>query len=166
MSTPRQINNCQMTHMSNAFEKETFFNKIKRGPHKGFWAIRRRIEYIFAVVSRLGRKPYQPSIQAVHVEINAGDRVRIKSKDEISATLNAWNEYKGCSFIDDMGTYCGTTQTVFKKVRNFVDERDYRMKRVKGLYLLENVYCQGTRVLGSCDRSCFFFWREEWLEKF
>jgi len=27
------------------------------------------------------------------------------------------------------------------------------------------VYCQGTPDLGRCDRSCFYFWREEWLEK-
>jgi hypothetical protein len=25
--------------------------------------------------------------------------------------------------------------------------------------------CQGTKDFGRCDRSCFFFWREEWLEK-
>jgi hypothetical protein len=25
--------------------------------------------------------------------------------------------------------------------------------------------CKGTAEFGTCDRSCFVFWREEWLEK-
>jgi len=27
------------------------------------------------------------------------------------------------------------------------------------------LHCQGTSDYGRCDRSCFYFWREEWLEK-
>ena len=61
--------------------------------------------------------------------------------------------------------YCGTTQRVHKRMERFVDERDLRVKRTKGIILLEGVMCQGTADFGSCDRSCFYFWREEWLEK-
>jgi hypothetical protein len=39
------------------------------------------------------------------------------------------------------------------------------MKQCKGIVILENVFCQGTKDFGACDRTCFFFWREEWLEK-
>jgi hypothetical protein len=31
--------------------------------------------------------------------------------------------------------------------------------------ILDGVICNGTEDFGPCDRSCFFFWREEWLEK-
>jgi hypothetical protein len=50
-------------------------------------------------------------------------------------------------------------------VERFVDERDYRVKKASGVVLLEGSLCQGTELYGPCDRSCFFFWREEWLEK-
>ncbi len=165
MNTHEPVEGCQLTRMPNAFEKIPLTDQFARFLRKIFWAVRRRIEHVLTVVARrLKRYPFTAD-QAPSVEINAGDLVRVRSKDEIEATLNTWNEYKGCAFIDDMWDYCETTQRVFKKVRNFIDERDYRMKRVKGLVILENVYCQGTRVLGKCDRSCFFFWREEWLEK-
>jgi hypothetical protein len=39
------------------------------------------------------------------------------------------------------------------------------MKKVQGVILLENVICSGTPTFGACDRCCFLFWREEWLER-
>jgi hypothetical protein len=101
----------------------------------------------------------------VPVEFNPGDQVLVKSKDQIQATLNSWNELKGCSFLPEMWQYCGTKQRVLKPVKRFVDERDCRVKKLKGVYLLQGVNCQGFELYGECDRACFYFWREEWLEK-
>jgi hypothetical protein len=97
--------------------------------------------------------------------LKPGDRVRVRSELEILATLDSWNELKGCMFMDDQRQYCGTIQQVFKLVERFVDERDYRVKKAKGLVLLESLVCEGTPDYGRCDRACFYFWREEWLEK-
>ena len=95
-----------------------------------------------------------------------GDMVRVKSLEDIKATLNHLGQSRGCAFIADIMTpYCGTVQRVLKPMERFVDERDLRVKRCKGLVLLDGVMCEGTTVFGSCDRSCFMFWREEWLEK-
>lgn len=93
-----------------------------------------------------------------------GQMVRIRSKDEIQATLNLWREMKGCNFMEEMYPYCGTAHTIIRVVERFVDERDYLVKKARGLYLLDGVMCEGTRTYGRCDRACFFFWREEWLE--
>lgn len=98
-------------------------------------------------------------------QLQEGDLVRIRSREEILATLDVWKELKGCAFLDDMWQYCDTDQTVLKRMERFLDERDYKVKKVKGLILLDGVMCQGTPVFGRCDRSCHFFWREEWLEK-
>jgi hypothetical protein len=98
-------------------------------------------------------------------KFKAGDLVRVRTKEEIKSTLNYWGQLKNCRFMSDMSPYCGTTQRVLKTVERFVDERDNRIKKSHGLVLLEGVYCQGTPDFGRCDRSCFFFWREEWLEK-
>ena len=99
------------------------------------------------------------------LNLQPGDLVRVRSKEEILATLDRWNQLRGCSFMPEMSPFCGTTKTVFKPVHRFVDERDRQVKKAKGIVLLEDTICQGTDEFGPCDRSCFFFWREEWLEK-
>jgi hypothetical protein len=103
--------------------------------------------------------------QYITKDLVAGEIVRVRSEDEIRATLDRWNELKGCAFIDEMAEYCGTTQRVFKSVKRFVDERDYQAKKVRGIVLLEGAICNGTAYYGKCDRSCLYFWREEWLER-
>jgi hypothetical protein len=50
-------------------------------------------------------------------------------------------------------------------MERFLDERDYKVKKARGIILLEGVICRGTPVFGRCDRCCYLFWREEWLEK-
>jgi len=97
--------------------------------------------------------------------IERGDFVRVRSKKEIRGTLNWWNQTKGCAFTEEMWEYCGTVHCVFKRVDYFLDERDMGLKRCKRLVLLEGVHCKGTRDFGECDRNCFFFWRDEWLER-
>ncbi len=96
--------------------------------------------------------------------LKPGDWVRVRSREEIQATLNSWKELKGCAFLDEMWQYCDTTQQVLQSMERFLDERDYKVKKCKGIILLKGVLCQGTPVFGRCDRCCHFFWREEWLE--
>jgi hypothetical protein len=110
-----------------------------------------------------GKSSVQPKSQAV--PLAAGDAVRVRSEEEIRATLNAWNELKGCMFMDAQRQYCGTSQRVLKPVERFVDERDYRVKKARGLILLDGLICEGTPDYGRCDRACFYFWREEWVER-
>lgn len=106
-----------------------------------------------------------PATNSTTTSLKAGDLVRVRSREEIEATLSEWKELKGCMFMLEMWQYCGTTQRVLKPVERFVDERDLRVKKCKGIVLLEGVICQGTAYSEGCDHSCFFFWREEWLEK-
>jgi hypothetical protein len=50
-------------------------------------------------------------------------------------------------------------------VRRFVDERDYRVKKARNIYLLDGAMCKGAAPFGPCDRGCLYFWRGEWLER-
>jgi hypothetical protein len=105
------------------------------------------------------------SMDLTREDLKPGEWVRVRSREEIEATLNPWKEMKGCAVLADMWQYCGTNQKVLKSMRRFLDERDYQVKKCRGIVLLEGVICQGTPVFGQCDRCCHFFWREEWLEK-
>jgi hypothetical protein len=111
------------------------------------------------------RKPTAPDEALVATNLQPGDVVRVRGKEGIEATLDHWHQFKGCGFMAEMEEYCGTTQRILKRMERFVDERDLRVKRTKGIVFLEGVICKGTADFGSCDRSCYFFWREEWLEK-
>lgn len=99
------------------------------------------------------------------VPLADGDLVRVRSRKEILSTLDPFKELKGCAFLPNMNQYCETEHRVLKVMRTFLDERDYKVKKVRGVVLLDDVICQGTPAFGSCDRCCFLFWREEWLEK-
>jgi hypothetical protein len=112
----------------------------------------------------LGRDT-RPETTIASVGLQAGDQVRVRSREEIDATLNHWRQLKGCTFMPEMARYCDTTQRVLKRMERFVDERDLRVKRVKGIVLLEGLSCEGTAEFGRCDRGCLCFWREEWLER-
>jgi hypothetical protein len=127
---------------------------------------KRKLKRLTNRLRNAGSGTAEPARQNVQTaKLQPGNLVRVRRREEIEATLDSWQELKGCAVMEDMWQYCGTTQRVFKRVERFVDERDYRVKRASGLVLLENIFCQGTTVYGRCDRSCFFFWREEWLEK-
>ncbi|MFX0134315.1 MAG: hypothetical protein ACFFDN_11790 [Candidatus Hodarchaeota archaeon] len=133
-------------------------NRLKR-------IVKRRIRYIRNMLKEQFSKNSKPKSKHAKIQLKAGDLVRIRSREEIQKTLNRWNQLKGCAFMEEMWHYCGTTQRVRKPVRVFLDERNYLVRRSNHIFILENVICEGTIDFGPCDRSCFFFWREEWLEK-
>lgn len=101
----------------------------------------------------------------LELRLQAEDWVRVRSREDIEATLDRWKELKGCAFLENMWQYCGTTQQVLLPMERFLDERDYKVKKVKGVVLLKDNICRGTPVFGRCDRCCHLFWRGEWLEK-
>jgi hypothetical protein len=119
-------------------------------------------------LSRITGRPERPTTRPTSSSaghLKAGDWVRVRPRAEIDATLNHWRQLRGCTFMPEMDQYCGTTQRVLKPLERFVDERDLRVKSSKGIVLLDGVICQGTADFGRCDRCCYMFWREEWLEK-
>lgn len=128
--------------------------------------VRRRLRYLSIVARKLVRTRHVLSATATEKSaLQPGDRVRVRSRDEVLDTLDGGGMLEGCGFMEEMSRFCGTQQTVLKQMRQFLDETDYRVKRVRGrTYLLEGVMCAGTANWGPCDRSCFYFWREEWLE--
>ena len=119
----------------------------------------------FCELTGRGTKPLVPLADVASAPLQAGDLVRVRPLNDIEATLNQWRQLKGCTFMPEMAGYCGTTQRVLKPMKRFVDERDLRVKKSNGIILLEGVMCKGTAEFGSCDRSCFVFWRQEWLQK-
>jgi hypothetical protein len=123
---------------------------------------RRRMRYLHW---RAGSSPVPAAALPPDPAFEAGELVRVRGREEIMATLDPGQKLRGCGFLEEMAPYCGTTQRVLKPVRQFVDERDLRMKKARGIYLLEGAMCHGAAPFGECDRGCLYFWRGEWLER-
>jgi hypothetical protein len=125
---------------------------------------KRRLRYVQNTIHEVLRSSPEGPVNRKE-EIQPGDVVFVLPREEIRKTLNRWNGLRGCVFMEEMWVFCGTKQRVLKRVNTFLDERDYKMKKCKGIVILDGVLCSGTTDFGTCDRSCFFFWREEWLKK-
>jgi hypothetical protein len=173
------LNGCQIPCLPKIAEGKAHFDpqpmdkRIKRALARPWnYHVKRYLKRFITFINKLSNNERKSGTTVVQneekptvVHLQAGDRVRVKSLEEIQSTLNRFKELKGCAFLEDMKQYCNTDQRVFKVLERFLDERDYQVKRAKGIVLLEGVFCQGTPVFGRCDRSCLSFWREEWLEK-
>ena len=107
----------------------------------------------------------KPDPRDVELDLQPGDLVRVKSKEEIIATLNAKNRNRGLSFDAEMLRYCGTTAQVKAKVNRLIDEEEGTMIKIsRDCYILEGVVCKAD-FHRFCTRSIYPYWRSVWLEK-
>jgi len=160
---------CQMFSLPQMAISLGKFDILCQKRHRLKRICKRRWNYLINFIARLANGKMKLSNKQMHesrnTKLHAGDLVRVRSKEEIVSTLNSWDQLKRCAFMEEMWPYCGTKQRVLKRVEKFLDERDYLIKKCNGIVILENLLCEGTKDFGPCDRACFYFWREEWLEK-
>jgi hypothetical protein len=100
--------------------------------------------------------------------LKPGDLVRVKSHEEILATLDTRLYNRGLYFDAELVPYCGKTFRVGGCVERFVDERTGRMRRMKTpAVILDGVICKslysGRRMF--CPRAIHLWCREIWLER-
>ncbi|MGK5173603.1 hypothetical protein [Geodermatophilus sp. CPCC 205761] len=109
-----------------------------------------------------GRLEKTPSIT---LGLQPGDRVRIRSREEIRATLDRSARNRGLSFDVEQVPYCGQTRRVQRVVSRIIDEWTGRMLELPGRCLvLDGVVCRGI-FHGLCQRQTDSYWREAWLDR-
>jgi hypothetical protein len=137
------------------------FNKFQRANQKFFpriLLIRGAATYPFIAGT-------QSKTPAERLGLQPGDWVRIKSKENIVATLDTKARNRGLSFDGEMLAYCGTETRVLSRVDRIVDEKTGRMLRLPNdCVILDGVICKGT-YNHFCPRSIYPYWREIWLER-
>ncbi len=100
-----------------------------------------------------------------HTDLQPGELVRIKSKEEILQTLNKDLLNRGMGFEEEMSRYCGREARVLRRVDRCIDEKTGRLLRMKNpCIVLEDTICSGA-YNANCPRSIYSFWREIWLER-
>jgi hypothetical protein len=102
---------------------------------------------------------------AEKLDLQPGEWVRVKSLEQISATLKPDNCNRGLSFDTEMLKYCGRTAQVLRRVDHIIDELSGQMLTMKTpCIVLADVTCTSD-YHRSCPRGIYPYWREIWLER-
>ena len=104
--------------------------------------------------------PYEP------LNLQPGDLVEVRSKEEIRATLDDDQRNRGLWFDEEMARLCGKRGRVLHRVERLIDEKSGRMLRVrKDLFVVDGMLgCEGI-YHSLCTRSVIGMLREAWLRR-
>ena len=99
------------------------------------------------------------------LDLQPGELVRIKSREEILATLDTRLLNRGLGFDVEMSRFCGRIGPGEGPGDRCVDERSGRMLTMKNpCIILEDIVCEGA-FSANCPREYVCWWREIWLER-
>jgi hypothetical protein len=99
------------------------------------------------------------------LDLQPGELVEVKSKEEIFATLDQGGANRGLRFDGEMLRYCGQRARVLRRVDHIIDEKTGKMLRLPGdCIILEGVICAAD-YHQFCPRSIYPYWREIWLRR-
>jgi hypothetical protein len=97
--------------------------------------------------------------------LQPGELVRIRSREEILATLDRDLLNRGMGFDAEMSRFCGRVARVKARAHRCVDEKSGRMLTMKNpCIILEDIVCEGA-YSANCPREFVCWWREVWLER-
>ncbi|RME24554.1 MAG: GNAT family N-acetyltransferase, partial [Deltaproteobacteria bacterium] len=108
-----------------------------------------------------------PLKTAAPLGLVAGERVRVRTGDEIRATLTH-GRTGGVYYIPEvMDRFAGREFIVDRPVERFYDERSREVRRIRHAVLLRDVLCDGSQIHddAGCQRACPVFWHESWLAR-
>lgn len=99
------------------------------------------------------------------LSLAVGERVQVKSVEEIRDTLNVEQRNRGLYFDKEMQPYCNKAYQVGARVTQIIEEKTGRMMQLPGdCLILEGVICTG-RYHWNCPRASPSYWREIWLRR-
>ena len=144
----------------------------------GHDTVRRPFRWLYdRVVSLWGGVPFPRQRGAVPLgrptpyvtlDLEPGELVRVKSYEDILATIDKDNKNRGLFFDAEMVPFCGKMFRVKARVSQFIGESTGRMVTLKTpAVMLENVWCRScySDRRMHCPRSIHSWWREEWLTR-
>jgi hypothetical protein len=100
--------------------------------------------------------------------LQPGERVRVRSHEEIRKTISTGNKNRGMWYDHEMVKFSGHEYRVSHRVDKIIDEVSGKMLLMKQpCVVLDKVWCTaeytGSRLL--CRRAVTTYWRENWLER-
>jgi hypothetical protein len=99
------------------------------------------------------------------LNLQPGELVEVRSKEEIMATLDKDQKNRGLWFDSEMLPYCGGIYRVLRRVHRIVDEKTRKLVNMKNpCIVLEGVVCKSD-YHRLCPRAIYPYWRESWLKR-
>jgi len=117
---------------------------------------------------RLGKITRGVKTPSAKLDVQPGELVKIRSYEEILATIDEDGFNRGMSFDAEMVPFCGGTYRVLDRVNQIINEKTGKMQHMKNdCIILENVVCRAcySKHRRFCPRSIYPYWREIWLER-
>jgi hypothetical protein len=102
---------------------------------------------------------------SAELNLQPGEFVQVKSRQEIFATLDKKNRNRGLLFDSEMLKYCGGTFRVLKRVNQIVDEKNGKMLRMKSSCIILDGSACAADYHKLCPRAIYHYWREGWLRR-
>lgn len=102
------------------------------------------------------------------LNLEPGELIQVRSKEEIMHTVNENRRNRGLSFDVEMVRFCGRTFRVLRRVERIIDEKTGRMIRPhNACIILDGVTCSGCLSTNRlfCPRSLYPYWHEVWLKR-
>jgi len=102
------------------------------------------------------------------LDLQPGELVQIKTKEEIARTLTKEGRNKGLWFDREMMVHCGETFRVRRRITRFINDQDGKMIELKtDCVTLDGCVCSGNHSLSRwfCGRAIYPYWRETWLRR-
>lgn len=158
---------CQFKHIHEMAEDPSAYVSFIEFVRKTLSKIKKNLRFLHSYLTDTEGTAGLPVTGSRNIQINPGDLVRVRPKEEIEGMLDYRGTYKGCPFIEGMYAHCGQTYKVLKNASYFYDELKEKLCKCKDLVVLDGTICYGKQKLYStkCDLLCCFFWHKEWLEK-
>jgi hypothetical protein len=93
------------------------------------------------------------------LNLQPGDLVEIRSREEILGTLDTQHKNRGLTFEYEMLDSCGRRFKVARRVDRILIETTGMMRTIRDTVVLEGLRCH------ACPRANPFYWREIWLRR-
>jgi hypothetical protein len=123
-----------------------------------FQSVRKGVQY-----PHVQALPAAPS--SGELNLQPGEFVQVKSRQDIFATLDKKNRNRGLLFDSEMLKYCGGTFRVLKRVNQIVDEKNGKMLRMKSSCIILDGSACAADYHKLCPRAIYHYWREGWLRR-
>jgi hypothetical protein len=126
-----------------------------------------RLRRKWAYPSREGRLAKNARTPTVQLGLQPGDVVKVRTHEDILATVTEDLVNRGLSFHADMVPFCSSTFRVEKTLKRIIDEKTGKLRELKNpCIVLEGVPCGGRYTKPRlCPRGMAPYWREIWLER-
>jgi hypothetical protein len=99
------------------------------------------------------------------LDLQPGELVEVKSKEEIFATLDQTDSNRGLRFDVEGLRYCGRRARVLARINKLIDDKTGKMIHIPGDCIVLDGFICAADFHQNCPRGIYEYWREIWLRR-